>query len=75
MQKGLSVHPPDRRTNACPSTLTHDRWQEESMPVVGTMRCIMVAAWHEVVLAPRPCACTRVPYKMLLICSTFQLWT
>jgi hypothetical protein len=34
------------------------------MPVAGTVRCIMAAAWHEVVIATRSCACTRVPYKI-----------
>jgi hypothetical protein len=34
------------------------------MPVAGTVRCIMAAARHEVVIATRSCACTRVPYKI-----------
>jgi hypothetical protein len=33
------------------------------MPVVGTVRCIMVVSRHEVVISIGTCACTRVPYK------------
>jgi hypothetical protein len=55
---------PDTRKSSCPRcTLIHDRWQEKIMPVAGTVRCIMAAAWHEVVVATRACACTRGPYK------------